>query len=142
MQENGLRLNPDKMEVLRVSGPSIGGLGNSSFGGVTLTAKSEVHSLGVHLDPGLTMETQVTSVIHSTYFHLWQIAQLCPYLDVGVLTTLVHPLVISRLDHCNVLYVGLPLRLMQKLQMVQNMVGLLSGRRKYQHISPTLAALH
>ena len=37
MQENGLRLNPDKREVLRVSCPSIGGLGNSlSFGGVTL----------------------------------------------------------------------------------------------------------
>ena len=34
MQENGLRLNQDKMEVLRVGGPTIGGLGNSlSFGG-------------------------------------------------------------------------------------------------------------
>ena len=71
MQENGLRLNPDKMEVLRVAGPSISGLGNSlSFGRVTLTVESEVHSLGVHLDPALTMETQVTSVVHSTYFHL------------------------------------------------------------------------
>ena len=34
MQENGLRLNPDKTEVLRVGGPSISGLGNSlSLGG-------------------------------------------------------------------------------------------------------------
>ena len=58
MQENGLRLNPDKTVVLRVCGPSIGGLGNSlSFGGVILTTKSEVRSLGVHLDPALTMET-------------------------------------------------------------------------------------
>ena len=41
------------------------------------------------------------------------------------------------------LYVGLPLRLMQKLQMVQNAVArLLSGVRKFQHISPTLAMLH
>ena len=74
MQENGLRVNPDKMDVLRVGGPSIGGLGKSlSFGGVTLTAKSEVRSLGVHLDPALTMETQVASVVRSAYFHLWQI---------------------------------------------------------------------
>ena len=29
VQKNGLRLNPDKVEVLRVGGPSIGGLGNS-----------------------------------------------------------------------------------------------------------------
>ena len=80
----------------------------------------------------------------STYFYLWRIAQLHPYLDGGgALTTLVHALVISRLDHCNALYVGLPLRLMQKLQMVQNAVArLLSGVRKQQHISPTLAALH
>ena len=71
MQENGLRLNPDKTEVLRVGCPSIGGLGNSlSFGGVTLTAKSEVHRLGVHLDLALNMETQVASVVYSTYFHL------------------------------------------------------------------------
>ena len=59
------------MEVLRVGGPSIGGLENSlSFGGVTLTPKSEVRSLGVHLDPALTMETQVASVVRSAYFHL------------------------------------------------------------------------
>ena len=62
---------------------------------------------------------------------------------MGGLTTLVHALVISRLDHCNALYVGLPLRLMRKLQVVQNAAArLLSGVRKYHHISPTLAALH
>ena len=123
--------------------PSISGIGNSlSFGGMTLATKSEVRSLGIHLDPALTMETRVASVVHSAYFHLWQIAQLPPYLDGG-LTTLVHALVISRLDHCNTLYVGLPLRLMRKLQMVQNAAAsLLSRVRKYQHISPTLAALH
>ena len=33
MQENGLRLNPDKTEVLRVGGPRVGGLGDSlTFG--------------------------------------------------------------------------------------------------------------
>ena len=89
------------------------------------------------------MGTQVVSVVRSAYFHLWQIAQLRPYLDVGSLTTLVHVLVISRLDHCNALYMGLPLRLMQKLQMVQNAAAtFLSGVRKHQHITPTLAALH
>ena len=63
MQVNGLRLNPGKMEVLRVGAPDISGLGNSLFfGGATLTTKSEVHSLGVHLDPALTMETQVSSI--------------------------------------------------------------------------------
>ena len=65
-------MNPDKAELLMVVVPSIGGLGNSlSFGGVTLTMISEVHSLGDYLDPALTMEIQVASVIRSAYFHRW-----------------------------------------------------------------------
>ena len=98
--------------------------------GERLTAKSEVRSLGVHLDPELTMETQMASVVRSANNHLWQIAQLHLYLDGGALTTLVHALVTSRLDHCKVLYVGLPLRLMRKLQMVQNAVARLLSRIK------------
>ena len=77
MQENELRLNPDKTEILRLGAPTVGGSGDSlSFGGVTLAAKSGVHSLGIHLDPALTMETQVASVVRSAFFHLWRIAQL------------------------------------------------------------------
>ena len=82
-------------------------------------------------------------MVCTTHLHLWRIAQLHSYLDVGVLTTLVHVLVVSRLDYCSALYVGLPLRLMQKLQMVQNTAArLLTGVKKYHHISPTRAALH
>ena len=86
MLENGLRLNPDKTEVLRVCGPTVSGLGNSLsfFGGGD----------SGHLDPALTMETQVASVVRTAYFHLWRIAQLCPFLDVGALPTLVHARVI------------------------------------------------
>ena len=144
MQENGLRLNPDKTEVLRVGAPTVGCLGNFlTFGGATLPAKDGVRSLGIHLDPALTMESQVASVVRTAFYHLRRIAQLRPYLEVGALTTLVHALVISRLDHCNALYVGLPLRLLRKLQVVQNAAArLLSGVKRYQHISPTLAALH
>ena len=68
------------------------------------------------------MESQVVSVVHTAHLHFRWIAQLHSYLDFGALTNLVHALVISRLDYCNALYVGLPLRLMQKLQLVQNMV--------------------
>ena len=143
MQENRLRLNPDKTEVLSVGTPPISGLGSPlSFGGATLTTKSVVCSLGVHLDPALTRESQVVSVVRTAHLHLWQIAQLCSYLDVGALTTLVHTLIVSRFYYCNVLYMGLPLRLMRKLQIVQNMATkLLTGLEKYHHISPTLVAL-
>ena len=107
---------------------------------MTLAAKSGVRSLGVHLDLTLTMEIQVALVVRTTFFHLWRIAWLRPYFNTRALTTLVHALEISRLDHCNTLY--MPLKLMWKLQVVQNAAArLLSGVKKYQHISPTLAAL-
>ena len=85
--------------------------------------QNEVRSLGVLLDPMLTMESQVASAVRPAHFHLRRIAQLRPYLDTEALTTLVHALVISRVDYCNSLYVGLPLRLMRRLQMVQNVVA-------------------
>ena len=49
---------------------------------VTLTAKSEVRSLGIHLDPAITVETQVASVVHSMHFHLWLIAQLLSLIHI------------------------------------------------------------
>ena len=56
---------------------------------------------------------------------------------------LIHALVISRLDYCNVLYVGLPMSLLWKLQQVQNMADkLLNGVNKHHHFIPILAAIH
>ena len=56
---------------------------------------------------------------------------------------LVQALVVSRLDYCNAPYVGLTMRLLWKLQQVQNMVArLLYGVKKYQCMSSTLAASH
>ena len=49
---------------------------------------------------------------------------------------LVLTLEVLKLDYCNVLYVGLPMSLLQKHQQVQNIPArLLNGVKKYQHIS-------
>ena len=46
------------------------------FWGVTLPAKDGVCSLGIHLDPVLTMGSQVASVVRSAFFHLRWIAHV------------------------------------------------------------------
>ena len=48
-----------------------------------------------------------------------------------------------RIDYCNALYLGLPLKATQKLQQVQKVVARLELRvRKYDCISPILTCLH
>lgn len=55
--------------------------------------------------------------------------------DHDSLNTVTHVLVTSRLDVYNMLYVGLPLKLVQKPQVVQNVAGQwLTGAGDCQHI--------
>lgn len=65
-------------------------------------------SLGVLLDSTLSLEAQV---LRSAFFQL----QLWPILYRNDLATVLHVPVTSRLDHRNVFYVGLPLKMTQKL---------------------------
>ena len=71
--------------------------------------------LGMLVDD--TIPQELCTMQYTSFDKAMHMCQLCPYLNVGVLTTLVHALVISGLDYCNALCMGLPLRLMQKLQM-------------------------
>ncbi|KAF7245380.1 Chitinase domain-containing protein 1 [Varanus komodoensis] len=144
MRANKLKLDPDKMEVLLVGDSSswVGDLG-PALDGVALPLKDRLRSLGVLLDPELSLQAQVTAVARSTFLQLRLIHQLRPYLKEDCLATVTHALVTSRLDFCNALYVGLPLKTVRILQMVQNRAArMLLGTGYYSHITPVLCQLH
>ena len=110
---------------------------------MALPLKDKVRSLGVRLDPSLSLEVQVGSVARSTWGQLRLIRQLRPFLDRDNLATVVHALVTFRLDYCNALYVGLPLKTTWKVQLVQNAAArLLAGSSYRDHITPVLKELH
>ncbi|KAF7249253.1 putative RNA-directed DNA polymerase from transposon BS, partial [Varanus komodoensis] len=144
MRANKLKLNPDKMEVLLVGGSGFGeGELNLVLNGVALPLRDKVRSLGVLLDPELSLEAQVTAVTQSAFLQLQLIHQLRPYLEYDCLETVTHVLVTSRLDFCNALYVGLPLKTVWILQLVQNRAArLLTGTGRYVHMTPVLRQLH
>ncbi|KAF7243586.1 putative RNA-directed DNA polymerase from transposon BS, partial [Varanus komodoensis] len=144
MRANKLKLNPDEREVLLVGGSGFGeGELNLVLNGVALPLRDKVRSLGVLLDPELSLEAQVTAVARSAFFQLWLIHQLCPYLEYDCLVTVTHALVTSHLYFCNALYVGLPLKTVRILQLVQNRAArLLTGTGRYVHMTPVLRQLH
>ncbi|KAF7246159.1 putative RNA-directed DNA polymerase from transposon BS [Varanus komodoensis] len=144
MRANKLKLNPDKTEVLLVGGS---GFGEGGFdlvvNGIALPLRDKVRSLGVLLDPELSLEAQVTAAARSAFLQLRLINQLRPYLEYDCLVMVAHALVTSRLDFCNTLYVGLPLKMVRILQLVQNRAArLLTGTGCCVHMTPDLRQLH
>ncbi|KAF7249703.1 putative uncharacterized transposon-derived protein F52C9.6, partial [Varanus komodoensis] len=110
---------------------------------LTVPATHSEYSLGVLLNPELSLEAQVTAVSRSAFLRLWLIHQLRPYLENNCLATVTHALVTSQLDFCNALYVGLPLKTVRILQLVQNRAArLLTGTGRCSHITPVLRQLH
>ena len=79
----------------------------------------------------------------AAFLQLRRIYQLCPYLDERSLATVTHALVTTRLDYCNALYVGQPLKMVRRLQLAQNQAAwLVSCAAAWTHITLVLKNLH
>uniref|UniRef100_M3XJ80 Reverse transcriptase domain-containing protein n=1 Tax=Latimeria chalumnae TaxID=7897 RepID=M3XJ80_LATCH len=143
-----LKLNQSKSEVLVVGRGSIceNFMNDSSpltINGEILKVVKVTKSLGVFLDSSLTMERQISSVVSVGFFHLRNIKKLCPFLPHDSLATLMHAFVSSRIDYCNALYAGLPLKLIRRLQLVQNSAArVVKNVSRFDHITPVLRELH
>lgn len=73
---------------------------------------------------------------------LCQAGQLAPYLSSPHLAMAILAMT-SRLDYCNLCYVGLPLKLTQKPQLIESIVmQLLMVPPGREHIQPLLHKLH
>ena len=70
-----------------------------------------MHKLDILLDPALSWDSQIAAVSRSAFTQCMVITQPRPYL----VRTLAQALVISRIDYCNALYMGLALGLNRRL---------------------------
>ena len=79
----------------------------------------------------------------AAYYHLYAVSKIRHCLTTEACKTIVHALVMSRLDYGNAVLYDITQALTTKLQMVQNSAArLIARQRKYQHIAPVLIKLH
>ena len=115
-----------------------------SVAGTDVSVASEpVRNLGAMFDSLLIMAPHVKSVVKKSSFHLRNIGKARRVLTEDATKTVMQSLVMSRLDYCNALLIGIQQDLIAKLQRLQNSAArIVSRTRKYEHITPVLIKLH
>lgn len=142
MASNFLHFNDKKTEVL-LFGPSDAAKIQVDLGFLRNYLTPTATNLGVKLDSGLKLDSQISSVVKSSFYHLRQLAKTKPFVSRQDFEILIHAFITTRIDYCNTLYAGLSQISLTRLQLVQNAAArLLTGTKKHEHITPTLASLH
>ena len=143
--ENLLMCNDSKTEVIVLSSKycPIKDILPVQVGDCSVNPVSNVKNLGVIFDQHLNMNLHIKRTVQTAFFKLREIAYFRRFLTIDSLKTLIHAYITSRIDYCNGLLYGLPDNLISKLQSVLNAAArLVSGTRKYDHITPVLKELH
>lgn len=97
--------------------------------------------MGELLDSQLSLENQLAAVARNAFAQFQLVHQLWPYLNQSNLAMVVHALVTSKFNYCNTFYVGLPIKIVRKLQLVQNATARAVTRVR-RTVSPLLWQLH
>lgn len=100
-------------------------------------------NLGLIINDDLFLNDHINRVCRSASISLYKIGKLRKYISKDTCHILIHAFVLSRLDNCNALLGGLPIKHLKKLQMIQNSAARLISRSKFRnHITPVLKELH
>ena len=92
-------------------------------GNTSVLPVSVVRDLGVCLDADLSMIAHITATVRTCFVALQQIRNVCRSLTPDALLTLLHALVITKLDFCCSTLAGVSGALLQRLQSVLNAAG-------------------
>ena len=145
MSENCLKLNGDKTEVLALFPPSLKGYRPSSANvcGASVDICHSVRNLGVIFDETLCMKENIGNICKRAYYQIHLISKIRDTITEDAARKLMKDNVLSHLDYCNSLLVGLPESAINRLQRVQNCAArVIMKANRRSHITPVLKQLH
>ena len=146
MTANMLQLNMDKTEVLVLMNKSLRNpitMNKIKIDSIDISTASSVRNHGVIFDSALSSEAFVNSICKSARFNLFNISRSRGSLTTDAAKILIQAYVMSKIDYCNSLLYGIPDKLLNRIQRIQNYAARVVLRlHKFSHITPALAALH
>ena len=90
----------------------------------------------------MSLISEINNTCKAAFFYIHNIRRIRKYLSLNATLTLVHALIMGRIDYCNGLLYGLSTNLLCKLQRVQNAATrLVTGTPRVSHITPVLLSL-
>ena len=115
---------------------------NLTILGKELVPLQTIKDLGVNFDPTLSFDGHITSTVSSCMSKLAQINRAKHAFNPTLLTYIIHMLVFSKLFYCSSVWSTTSANNISRLQHVQNFTArIISGTRKYDHITPVLETL-
>ena len=91
-----------------------------SFGDTQLVPCESAKNLGVVLDSLLSFRSHIDSIVKTCNFLICNLYMIKDFVNRKILVTLVHSLIVSKVDYCNSLFIGLPNVILKMVQSVLN----------------------
>ena len=139
-------MNDNKTEFMIIckrKQPATVNIDVSSVGESIIAPVTSVRNLGSWFDRNLSMIPYINKICRAVFFHIYNISRIRKYLKNDATQTLVHSIVIGRLDYCNSLLYKVPAVHMSKLQRIRNNAArLVCSTQRFNHITPVLFSLH
>ena len=144
MRCTALKLNEDKTEFVIFSTKN--NLRDNQclvVGKDQIEASEHIKILRVTFDNRMTLLKHITNICRSVNIHIKKINSIRRYLSNTAVRTLIQSIVITHLDNCNNICIGLPINRLQRLQLIQNSAAhVISQTKQYTSITPILNELH
>ena len=146
MRSNKLKLNCDKTEFLIFG--SKRNLEKCNVQSINICGETGLktpcaRNLGVMMDEELSMLLHVNHVAKTCRFHLRALWKIRNFLCEDTTKSMVHAVIISKLDYCNGILINLPDCVTRKLQLIMNEAArLITYTPRTEHIEPVLFHLH